>query len=126
MRKSILGALCLALVLLAVASPLTAAGNTVLRVVVVQTDNVDGYLKELDNLRALSKKLGGTGTIRVWRARYAGDSAGAIAAAVEYPSLAALAKDEEMFQSNAEYKAVFDRLKGMRKIVSDSIYEELK
>jgi hypothetical protein len=72
MRKSILGALCLTLVLLAVASPLTAAGNTVLRVVVVQTDNVDGYLKELTTACHLQKP-GGTGTIRVWRARFAGD-----------------------------------------------------
>ena len=42
------------------------------RVIVVQTDDVEGYLKELENARATARRLQGTGVIRAWRARFAG------------------------------------------------------
>jgi len=118
---------CLVLAILVSSAPvIRAADTTVLRVITVQTDDVDGYLKELENARAINKRLQGTGVIRAWRARFAGDAAGAIVVSIEYPSLMAMARDEEKAQADPEEKALLARLGKMRKIVSDSLYNELK
>lgn len=120
-------ALLLASILLApVSATLAAAERVALRVVVVKTDNLDGYLKELEKGKAVLKRLGSTGQIRVWRARFAGHDAGAIAVAVEYPSMSAMAKDAAMIDADAEYQAWLAGLNKIRTVVSDSLYEELK
>jgi hypothetical protein len=105
---------------------LRAADTPVLRVITVQTDDVNAYVKELDTARAISRRLGGTGVIRVWKARFAGDRAGSVVVAIEYPSLMAYAKDEEKAQADPEEQAFLSRLGKMRKITSDSLYTELK
>lgn len=112
--------------LLGAAVPLHAAEAPVLRVVVVETDNPDAYVKEIERGRALLKKLGSASTIRVWQARYAGDRAGAIVVAVESPSLATFAKDEEKVNADPEYQAWMKDLSKIRKIKSDSLYREMK
>jgi len=117
--------LCLALAL-PMATPLFAAEHIVLRVLAVKTDNPDAYLKEIDKGRELLKKLGTTETIRVWRARFAGEHAGSIVVSVEYPSLATMAKDEAALEGNAEYQAWFKGLEKLRTVVSDSLYTEMK
>ncbi len=96
------------------------------RVVVVQTSDVAAYVKALEDGKALLKKKGSQGTIRAWIARYAGESAGSVVVTVEFPNLAALAKDDALFASDAELRAWLQSLGKIRKIVSDSIYEELK
>ncbi|HZF16406.1 MAG TPA: hypothetical protein VE046_10725 [Steroidobacteraceae bacterium] len=102
------------------------ASATTLRVIVVQTTDVAGYVKSLQEGQAVLKAKGGTGTIRAWVATFAGSEAGSVIVSVEYPSLEALAKDTAMMKSDAELKAWMQKLGTMRKIVSDSIYEELK
>jgi hypothetical protein len=97
-----------------------------LRVVVVQTSDADGYVKELDKGRALFKKAGSPVVLRVWRAQYAGTDAGAVVVSAEYPDLAALARDNEKMGSDPELSAWLKGLDKFRKIVSDSIYQELK
>ncbi|HEY1252377.1 MAG TPA: hypothetical protein VGH97_14440 [Thermoanaerobaculia bacterium] len=103
-----------------------AADHTVLRVLVVKSESPDAYLKEIDRGRELLKKLGVTATIRVWRARFAGEQAGSIVVSVEYPSMASMAKDEAAIESNPEYVAWYRSLDKLRTVVSDSLYTEMK
>ena len=63
-------------------------------------------------------------TVRVWKARFAGPNAGTLVVSIEYPNLAALAKNDEAMRSNADLTAAMKRIGAIRKIVSDSIYEE--
>ena len=118
-------ALALAL-FVSVVPALIAADTAVQRVIVVQTDDVNAYLKELDAARAITKRLGGTSVIRVWRARFAGDSAGSFVVTIEYASMMAYAREEEKAQSDPEEQALLARLAKMRRILSDSLYTELK
>ncbi|MCI0407316.1 MAG: hypothetical protein L0191_01920, partial [Acidobacteria bacterium] len=98
---------------------------TVLRVLVVETADVDAYLKEIERGRAIAKRLGSSSELRVWRARFAGPQAGAVVVSIEYPSLAALAEDEARLRADTEWRTWFAGLDKIRKIVSDSLYNEL-
>jgi uncharacterized protein YbaA (DUF1428 family) len=123
--KRLVGILVLALLLCAVA-PALAADTVVLRVVAVQTDNLDGYLKEIEKGKTLLKRLGSPAIVRVWQARFAGENAGSVVVGVEYPSLAAFATAEAKVSADAEYQAWIKGLSKLRKVVSDSLYNELK
>lgn len=105
---------------------LFAAEPSLLRVVVVHSDNVDAYVKELARGQEILKKMQSAATIRVWRARFAGPNAGAVVVSVEYPSLAALASDDAKIAATTEYRDWLKGLDKLRKIESDSLYEELK
>jgi hypothetical protein len=102
-----------------------AAAPTVVRVIVVQTDNLDAYLKELERGRALLKRLEIPEEIRVFQARFAGPETGAVVVTVEFPSMAALAEAESKTAADAEYQTWLKGLDKLRKIVSDSLYNEL-
>jgi hypothetical protein len=102
------------------------AHATVLRVVTVQTDNVEAYVQELGRGQALIKKLGGSAILRVWRARFAGPDAGAIVVSLEYPDMTTFANDEKKVTETAEYQAWLKGLAKLRKVLSDSLYDELK
>jgi hypothetical protein len=104
----------------------SVASADTLRVIVVQTTDAAAYVKALQDGAATLKAKGGTGKIRAWTATFAGDEAGAVVVSVEYPSLEALAKDMTLMRSDADLKAWLQGLGKLRKIVSDSIYEELK
>jgi hypothetical protein len=123
-RKTVALLFILALVFPA-STTLLAADQVVLRVIVVKTDNPDGYVKELEKGKALLKKLGSSAVIRVWRARFAGPETGSMVVSVEYPSLAAVVKDEAAAQASAEYQAWFKGLDKIRHVTSDSLYNEL-
>jgi hypothetical protein len=120
----VLALLSLALVLPASARAL-GDDATVLRIVVVETDDVNAYIKEIERGKAIRKGLGGGGEVRVWRARFAGPQTGAVVVSIEYPSLTALAEDEAKLMANAEYRTWLEGLDKIRKVVSDSIYNEL-
>ncbi len=110
-----------ALLLLATVSSQAAT----LRTLVVETPDIDAYLEGVKRGKQLLKSKGSPATIRVWKARFAGDRAGTVVVAVEYPSLEALAKDDSLMKSDAELKAWLEGLNKIRKVVSDSIYDEL-
>ena len=116
--------------LLAIAATLLCAGManaSTMRVVVVEVSDVAAYSKALlVDGQALLKKKGSPGQIRLWVGTFAGESAGSIIVSVEYPNLEALVKDTAMMRSDAELRAWLDGLGKIRKIVSDSIYEEMK
>lgn len=102
-----------------------AAEAATLRVVVVQPSDTAAYLKAVEQGKALFKSKGNPAVIRVWRARYAGQEAGAVVVSVEYANLEALAKEESRFQSDPDLRAWVQSLDKLRKVVSDSIYEEM-
>lgn len=113
-------------VLFQIASVLTAAAeSTVLRVVVIQTDKVDEYVKEIERGKGIFQRLQSTGKIRMWRARFAGPNAGTVVVSVEYPSLSALAADDAKTASDQEFQTWLKGLDKIRKIVSDSLYTEM-
>ena len=117
--KSLLAALALTAV--ATVSAEAAAS----RVVVVQASDAAGYVKAIEQGKALLKSKGSPGAIRVWRARFAGPNAGSIVVTIEYPNLEALAKDDARLQTDPELRSWVQSLDKYRKIVSDSIYEEM-
>jgi hypothetical protein len=102
-----------------------AADATVLRVIVVQTADVPGYVHEVESLQTLLKKAGQSATLRVWRATFAGADAGSIVVSVEVPNLAAIAKIDETIRTNPEVAAEMKKINAMRKIVSDSLFDLL-
>ena len=125
MKKTILSAAFAGLIGLTASLSAVAGDPAVLRVIVVQTADVPGYVHEVGNLEALFKKSGQQVTVRVWRATYAGADTGAIVASIEVPSLTALDKLNDAIRTNPEIAAEMKKINGMRKIVSDSLYESL-
>ena len=125
MNKIILSAAFAGLFGLTASLAAVAADSTVLRVLAVQTSDVQGYTREVEALQALYRKSGQPVTLRVWRATYAGPDTGTIVVTAELPNLAALAKMADSMRSNAEISAEMNKIGGMRKIVSDSLYELL-
>lgn len=103
-----------------------AAQAAVLRVVVVDVSNAGAYVQEIEKGKALLKQAGSPAQIRVWRARFAGPNAGQFVVSVEYPDLQAFAADDKKIAANADYQAWLKGLDKVRKVLSDSYYEEAK
>jgi hypothetical protein len=102
-----------------------AQKTTIVRVVVVKTDNPAAYTQALEAGKEIMKKAGVTPIIRVYQASYAGPDAGAVVAAIEYPNITALAEAETKLRADKDYLAWIKGLEKIRTIVSDSIYREL-
>lgn len=120
-RLLLIGAVLFASSLLA-----SVARATVLRVVVVQTEDAAAYEKQIEQGQALLKKLGSTTIIRVWRARFAGEHAGSVVVSIEYPDMVTFANEDKKVAADADYQAWLKGLSKIRKVVSDSLYEELR
>ena len=84
MKKRSIGntaAAAVILLLVCVASSAAFAQKaTVLRVVVVKTDDPAAYAQEIEKGRQVMKSLGVQGQTRVWQARFAGPDAGMVVA----------------------------------------------
>lgn len=108
------------------ASTAALSASPILRVIVVQTNDLKAYRHEVETLQGEFNKAGLPAKLRVWRATYAGPDTGTIIVSVEVPDLATLAKiGDAASQSNSGIGATMHRIEGIRKIVSDSLYEEL-
>ena len=83
-------------------------------------------MSDLDKIRGVLTRIGAKTTMRAWRARFAGPNAGMIVVTLEYPDMASFAAEDARTAADAEYKALIKGLDAKRKIVSDSLYEELK
>lgn len=117
---------CLLLAVLISLCAAVSASATVQRVVVVQTDDVAAYVKELGRGQAMLAEMGSVQKLRVWRPRFAGPNVGILTVSIEYADLAAYAEDEKKVGAHAEFQAWLKRLGTMRKLVSDSLHDELK
>lgn len=104
----------------------SSAHATVLRVIVVESSDVAAYTKELEKIRAGIARIGGKEVLRFWRARFAGQNAGQLVVSVEYPDLAYFAAEDAKMRADAELAAMLKDLDRIRKIVSDSLYDEVK
>jgi len=102
-----------------------AVWSATMRVIVVETDNVERYATEVKRGMGILKKIGSTGEVRILRSTFAGPETGTIVVVVEYESLAAMGQDEAKIMGSAEYQTWLAGLSMIRKIVSDSIYQEL-
>ena len=109
--------------LLCVPGPVAGA---VLRVVTVETADVAAYVKEVERGNALLKKGGSPAAMRVWRGQFAGADAGKVVVHLEYPDLAALARDNEKFSKDPEMQSWLKSVERLRKVLSDSVYQELR
>ena len=112
------------LLVCAASSAAFAQKATVLRVVVVKTDNPAAYAQELEKGRQIMKSLGVQATTRVWQARFAGPEAGAMVVSIEYPSMEAFADGYKKTSASSDYVNWIKDLDKIRKIVSDSLYTE--
>lgn len=119
----------MSLVFAAVLGLLAMAGGAqaaVMRVVVVQTSDTAAYMKEIAQVQAHMKRLGGTATVRAWRARFAGSDTGSIVVSVEYKDLADFAAIDAKMREDAANVATMKNMEAIRTIISDSLYDELK
>jgi len=123
--KRTLFALMSLTILLGVSSTASAQKTTVIRVVIVKTDNPAAYAQALEEGKAIMKKLNIPETTHVYQATYAGPNAGSVAVSIEYPSMVALAEAEAKLRADKDYVAWLKGLDKLRTIVSDSIYREL-
>ena len=110
---------------LGISSATFAQKTTVIRVVIVKTDNPTAYVEALEKAKDIMKRAGITATIHVYQAQFAGPDAGAVVASIEYPSLQALADADAKLRNDKEYTEWIKGLNKIRTIVSDSIYREL-
>jgi hypothetical protein len=123
MRKILLLALAGFLGSLVSLASMAADDAALMRVLVVQPTDVSAYVHEVEALQALFKKTGTPARIRVWQATYAGSDTGAVVVSIEVSNLAALAKLNDTMKTNAEIGAEMKKIVGMRKVVSDSLYD---
>lgn len=106
-------------------SPAFAVKTTGMRVVVVKTEDVAGYLQWLEKGKEVMKNLGLTATVRVWCATFAGANAGNIIVAIEFPDMNAFAEAETKTRADKNYLAWLQEMAKNRTIISDSLYTEL-
>jgi len=123
--KRTLFALMSLAILLGVTSTASAQKTTVIRVVIVKTDNPAAYAQALEEGKAIMKKAGLPTNIHVYQATYAGPDSNAVAVSIEYPSMVALAEAEAKLRADKDYATWIKGLDKIRTIVSDSIYREL-
>jgi hypothetical protein len=124
MTRSVVMAGVILLVVCLGSSAAFAQKATVLRVIVVKTEDPAAYAAEIEKGKQLMKSLGIQGQTRVWQARFAGPEAGMVVATIEYPSMAAFADAVAKTNASSEYQAWIKGLDKVRKIVSDSLYSE--
>jgi hypothetical protein len=124
MRKNTVMAVVVLLIVAGLSSAAFAQKATVLRVVVVKTDDPAAYAQELEKGKQIMKSLGIQGQTRVWQARFAGPDAGMVVATIEYPNMAAFADAAAKTNASSDYQTWIKGLDKIRKIVSDSLYTE--
>jgi TRAP-type C4-dicarboxylate transport system substrate-binding protein len=111
--------------LLGMSSAAFAQKTTVVRVVVVKTDNPAAYAQAIEAGKEIMKKAGVSANVRVYQAGYAGPETGAVIAAIEYSSITALAEAETKLRADKDYIAWIKGLDKIRTIISDSVHREL-
>ena len=124
MRRNAAMAIVVLLILAALSGVVFAQKATVLRVVIVKTEDPAAYSQELEKGKQIMKSLGIQGQTRVWQARFAGPEAGTVVATIEYPNMAAFADAVAKTNASSDYQTWIKGLDKIRKIVSDSLYTE--
>ncbi len=119
----------LTVILAALFGAMALAGDVqagVSRVVVVETNDSVGYLQNLEKVRAINTRLGNKSVIRAWRARFAGPETGSLVVVIDFDDMSDFAASETKLRADPEFQALQKEMDKTRKIVSDSLYDELK
>jgi glutamine cyclotransferase len=124
MRRNAALAVVVLLIVAAFSGAAFAQKATVLRVVIVKTDDPAAYSQELEKGKQIMKSLGIQGQTRVWQAKFAGPETGTVVATIEYPNMAAFTDAVAKTNASSDYQAWIKGLDKIRKIVSDSLYTE--
>ena len=124
MRRNTVVTFALLVVAFAFSGTAIAQKATVLRVIIVKTDNLPAYVQELEKGKALMKNLGIQENLRVWQARFAGPEAGSVVVSIEFPNMAALVDFDNKSSASSEFRDWLKGLDKVRTIVSDSLYTE--
>ena len=95
------------------------------RVLVVQTADPAAYAAAVAEGQEIITGLGSEAKIRVWQARFAGENTGSVVVSIEWPSMSAMAADDERMMGSDEMQAFLAGLSELRAVVSDSIYQEI-
>ena len=104
----------------------SADGHATLRVVAVQTDDAAAYIKQLKEGKQMIQKVAPKMTMRAWRATFAGDATGTVIVGLEHPgSLADFATAWDKIQADKSVAKWLAGLSGLRRILSDSIDNEI-
>ncbi len=103
-----------------------ADNHATLRVVTVETDNVQAYVEELEKGKAIMAQVDKRMLLRAWVATFAGDQTGTVIVSLEYPgSFADFAGAWQRITENEAMAAWLSGLSEVRALVSDSLYREL-
>lgn len=118
---------CLALIVLtAIALPAVADDHSTMRVVVVETDDVEAYVAQLKIGNKLIKAQDENWNMTAWLSTFSGPNTGNVIVAVQYPGgLSDFAAAWEKNMTNDEINEWLDGLGDLRTIVSDSLYAEM-
>lgn len=108
------------------AFPAMADDHSTLRVVVVQTDDVDAYVERLKVGKKLIQAQDDKWEMSAYQSTFAGENTGSVVVAVSYPGgLSDFATAWEANMASEEISAWLDGLSEIRTIVSDSLYAEM-
>lgn len=118
---------CVALAILtAISIPAFADDHSTMRVVVVQTDDVEAYVEQLKMGNKMIQAQDKNWNMTAWLSTFSGENTGAVVVAVQYPGgLADFAAAWEKNQDNDEISEWLDGLGDLRTVVSDSLYAEM-
>lgn len=94
------------------------------RVFAVQTADPAVYAAGVAEGQEILTGLGSEATMRVW-ARFEGEDTGSIVVVTEWPSMSAMAADDELRAGSDEMRGQLAVLSGMRTISSDSVFQEI-
>ncbi len=125
MLRKIAFAVATLVLMLGMSSAAFGQKSSVIRVVIVKTDNAAAYAQAIEDGKAIMQKAGISSVTHVYQATFAGPNAGTVVAVIEYPSLNALAEAQTKLSTDKDYLAWLKNLDKVRTIVSDSIYREL-
>ena len=122
--KTLLASMTLALATV-LAFPVLADDHSTLRVVSVETENVERYIAQLKTGKKLIQAQDANWSMSAFQSTFAGPNTGSVIVAVQYPGgLSDFARAWEANMANEEISSWLASLGDLRTIVSDSLYVE--
>jgi uncharacterized protein YbaA (DUF1428 family) len=91
----------------------------------VKPGRLEDYRKRVGGAATISKRLGLSGSMRMWHADLAGTLTGAVAVGVQHPDLAGYVADQAKLAGDAEWQKLLSGLTEMRTIVGRTMYVEI-
>jgi hypothetical protein len=122
--KTLIASLTLVLAT-ALAFPAVAKDHSTLRVVAVETEDVDRYIAQLKIGKKLIQAQDANWSMSAFQSTFAGPNTGTVIVAVQYPGgLSDFARAWEANMADEEIGSWLSGLADFRTIVSDSLYVE--